>query len=300
MSEEIYVNIKVYYFIHNSRGENFMKFYITRLFMFFCLLFLISGCASKKVENEKTLKQNSKSEKVTITSGVRSTPVPGAKAVITFPEDGAILENDDVYVVVDVGNFSLGEQTDSSTAGEIANSINGQHVHLIVDNKPYKAVYQAGKPVNIGKLEPGPHSIFVFPSRSYHESVKEEGAFDMLNFYIESDLGDFELSDEKPAIFYSRPKGEYKGLAAQKIMLDFYLHNLRLSPNGFNVKYTITKVDNPSEKFEIVIDDWKPAFINNLSSGRYNVKMELIDPSGNLVNNVAYNGTEREIAVISE
>lgn len=274
-----------------------MQFYIKRLFLFLCVLGFIAGCGSKETGGDNKSDNN---KKITITFGERSTPIPGAKAFITFPEDGAILENADVYVVVEADNFSLGEQTDSSTAGEIANSINGQHIHLIVDNQPYKAVYQAGKPVNIGQLKPGPHSIFVFPSRSYHESVKEPGASDMLNFYIESDLGDFDLGDNKPAIFYSRPKGEYKGLAAKKIMLDFYLYNIKLSPDGFKVKYTITNIENPEETYDIVLEEWKPAFIHNLSSGNYSVKIELLDPSGNFVNNVAYNGTEREITVISE
>lgn len=274
-----------------------MRFYVKRLLLFFCILSFLTGCAPKETGSDS---KSDKNKKVTINSGERSTPMPGAKAFITFPEDGATLENADVYIVVDTQNFSLGEQTDSSTAGEIANSINGQHIHLIVDNQPYKAVYQAGKPLNIGQLVPGPHSIFVFPSRSYHESVKEPGASDMLNFYIESDSGDFDLGNNKSAIFYSRPKGEYKGLAAKKIMLDFYLHNIYLSPDGFKVKYTVTNLNNSSEKFEIVIDEWKPAFLHNLSSGSYSVKIELLDPSGSFVNNVVYNGTEREITVISE
>lgn len=276
-----------------------MRFYVKRLLLFFCILSFIAGCTSKSVGNNEPNKAD-KNEKVNITYGKRSTAVPGAKAIITFPEDGTTLENADVYIVVDTQNFSLGEQTDSSTAGEIANSINGQHIHLIVDNQPYKAVYQAGKPLNIGQLVPGPHSIFVFPSRSYHESVKEPGASDMLNFYIESDSGDFDLGNNKPAIFYSRPKGEYKGLASKKIMLDFYLHNLKLSPEGFNVKYTVTNIDNLEETYDIVLEEWKPAFMHNLPSGSYKVKIELLDSSGKFVNNVSYNGTEREITIVSE
>ncbi|MGH7884338.1 MAG: hypothetical protein ACRENO_01435 [Thermodesulfobacteriota bacterium] len=278
-----------------------MKIYLKKLTMVFIFVSLISGCASKDTKDNKKLDElKITADEVTITAGENSTPIPGARAVLSYPEEGAVLENDDIFVVIDVERFTLGDQTATTSADEVANSINGQHVHLIVDNMPYQAVYQSGKPVNIGKLNPGPHSLFVFPSRSYHESIKEQGASDLLNFYVETDAGDFDIEENQPAIFYSRPKGEYKSLAAKKILLDFYLHNLTLSPGGFNVRYTVTSDINEQQKYEIVLDEWKPAYINNLPSGNYKVKIELIDSMGNFVNNAAYNGTEREITVVAE
>ncbi len=230
----------------------------------------------------------------------RSATQKGAKVNITWPRTLSVLEADDVLVVVEVQNFELGIQTPSSRADELSNSVNGQHVHLIVDNKPYKAIYDPGKPVNIGKLAPGPHSIFAFPGRSYHESLKNHGASDLLNFYIAGSTGRFEVNDNTPAVFYNRPKGEYKGLAAKKIMFDFYLHNIKLSEGGVHAKYTVTKKGSAVEEYSIILTEWKPAFITGLTSGTYTVKIELVDSVGRIIKNVAYNGTSREIKIVSE
>lgn len=271
---------------------------ITIQSVFFILVF--SGCAAVSSTEPDVESGEEVAAEVIIETVERSSPFPGARTVISFPEEGAVLEEDDIYVVVRTENFTTGVQTETTRADEISNSINGQHVHLIVDNKPYKAIYKTGDPVNIGKLSPGPHSIYAFPSRSYHESVKEPGAYDVLNFYVANNEGEFEFDENKPAIFYSRPKGEYEGLAANNIMLDFYLHNLKISPGAFNVKYTIRKVEDNGEitdTYEFVFEEWKPAYVKNLPDGNYRVKIELVDPQGNFVSGITYNGTEREITV---
>lgn len=266
--------------------------------VFFILV--LSGCVTVSSTEPEAENMKEKPPEVKIETVERSSPFPGARTVISFPEEGAVLEEDDIYVVVQTKNFTAGVQTETTRADEISNSINGQHVHLIVDNKPYKAIYKTGEPVNIGKLSPGPHSIYAFPSRSYHESVKEPGASDVLNFYVANKEGVFEFDENKPAIFYSRPKGEYNGLAAKNIMLDFYLHNLKISPGAFNVKYTIRKVEENgiiTDSYEFVLEEWKPAYIKDLPDGKYMVKIELVDPQGNFVSGITYNGTEREITV---
>ena len=42
-----------------------------------------------------------------------------------------------------------------------------------------------------------------------------------------------------PHMFYSRPKGEYKGSDTKRVILDFYLANTLLSLEGNKVKATI-------------------------------------------------------------
>ena len=93
---------------------------------------------------------------------------------------------------------------------------------------PEFANYESGKPFDIGILDDGPHTLLVFPSRSYHESVKDSGSVDIANFYIGKEEGEFMLDESKPTIIYSRPKGKYEGHDAEKIMLDFYLINAEL------------------------------------------------------------------------
>ena len=41
-----------------------------------------------------------------------------------------------------VANYELSKQTTDSHSGECANSDKGQHIHFIMDNKPYQALYK--------------------------------------------------------------------------------------------------------------------------------------------------------------
>lgn len=236
---------------------------------------------------------------IKIEAAENSPPFPGAKTRVSNFEDGSLLDDANLSVVVDVENFELGVQTDTERAKEIANSAEGQHAHIILDNDPYLADYKAGEPFEIGVLTQGPHTLVVFPSRSYHESVKSPEAAEILNFYVGKEEGEFMLDKSKPAIIYSRPKGEYKGKDAEKILLDFYLNNVELSPDGYKAKYTVTKKDSPSETASITLTEWTPALVSGLTSGEYVVTLQLLDKDGSVVDG-AFNNTERTITVTAE
>lgn len=241
----------------------------------------------------------SDSAEIKIEAGERSPAFPGAKTRFASLNDGDVLDNPEVSVIVDVENYELGVQTVTERAKEIANSDKGQHAHIILDNDPYMADYEAGKPFEIGALEEGPHTLVVFPSRSYHESVKSPGAADIVNFYVGKEGGEFMLDKAGPTIIYSRPKGEYKGDGARKIMLDFYLNNVELSPDGYKAKYTVKKKDSDGEEASIVLTEWTPAFVSGLTSGDHVVTLQLLDKDGNVVEG-PFNNTERVITVVAE
>ncbi|MCA1817850.1 MAG: hypothetical protein LC746_15925 [Acidobacteria bacterium] len=97
----------------------------------------------------------------------------------------------------------------------------------------------------------------------------------------------------KPLLTYSRPKGEYKGADADAIMIDFWLAGARLQGDGgdYRVRYT---VDGGDAKY---IDKWAPVWLSGWTAGTHKVKLELVDKSGNLVENGGYNSTERTITV---
>jgi hypothetical protein len=82
-------------------------------------------------------------------------------------------------------------------------------------------------------------------------------------------------------------------------MLDFYLNSVELSPDGYRAEYEITGKADPGESYTVTTDEWKPAFIYNLPTGEYTVKLQLIDKDGNVVEG-AYNTTERDITVMGE
>ena len=60
----------------------------------------------------------------------------------------------------------------------------GNHVHVILDNQPYEAYYEITQPFELRNVAEGKHTLRVFPSRPWHESYKNEGAFQMVEFTV--------------------------------------------------------------------------------------------------------------------
>jgi len=98
----------------------------------------------------------------------------------------------------------------------------------------------------------------------------------------------------KPLLTYSRPKGEYKGDDANAIMIDFWLSNAKLQGDGgeYRVRYS---VDGGEAKY---IDKWEQIWLAGFAAGKHTVKLELVDKSGNAVDNGVYNTTTRDITVV--
>lgn len=188
-----------------------------------------------------------------------------------------------------VADYVLGAQT--ATAGEngLANSGKGQHIHLIVNNGPYSAHYEPG--FN-HQLNDGNNVILAFLSRSYHESVKNGKAFVVTQVAVGDSAG--EAADlTAPHLFYSRPKGTYKGDATNKVLLDFFLANTSIGgENGNVVRATI----NGNVFY---LDQWVPYTMEGLQDGENTVKLELMDAEGNIVPG-PFNSVERTFTLEKE
>lgn len=185
-----------------------------------------------------------------------------------------------------VENYELGVQTEGAGENGLANSGKGQHIHFIVDNAPYAAYYEPE--FDYEDLEDGNHVVLAFLSRSYHESVKNPNAFHVMNVKVGE--GEAEEADlTAPHMFYSRPKGTYTGADTEKLMLDFYLANVNLSPEGNKVKATVNGI-------EFIFDTWQPYVIEGLPKGEVTIKLELIDAEGNLIPG-PFNSVERTVTL---
>jgi len=211
----------------------------------------------------------------------------------------------------------------------------GNHIHVILDNQPYEAYYELGQPFELRNVTEGKHTLRVFPSRPWHESYKNEGAFQMVSFTVKgggdaakpttTNKGETmaspanspgssasptparegkdmaksnagEIDPAKPLLTYSRPKGEYAGADADTIMIDFWLRNAKLQAEGGDYRVRYT-VDGGSPQF---IDAWNPIWLTGWMSGKHTVKLELVDKNGQLVENGGYNSTTREINVVKK
>ena len=204
------------------------------------------------------------SKKITLSKLEGSPPYLNAKistASITLSD-----ENEYAFSF-DISDYELGAQTINSVENQLANSGKGQHIHFIVNNGPYSAHYNN----NFNKkLDSNYNLILAFLSRSYHESVKNPNAF------VLTQLGESKIDLNGEFLFYSRPKGTYKGKDSEKLLLDFYLINTTISPDGNKVKATINDT-------EFIITEWAPYYLQGLPKGDVKIKLELVNSEGKLV-----------------
>lgn len=170
----------------------------------------------------------------------------------------------------------------------------GNHLHLILDNEPYRPIYNLDQPIILENLTPGTHTLRVFPVKPWHESFKNNGAYAQTTFHILTKSEDNNPDPNLPLLTYSRPTGTY---GAEPIMLDFYLTNTPLhlvaqeNPQD-QVKDWRIKVTINGQTF--LLDSWQPIYLTGFNKGNNWVKLEYIDESGNEVKNV-FNNTVRLI-----
>lgn len=250
---------------------------------------------------------------------------------IVTPAKNAVINGSTVEVKLDLSGELKGYMPHKDPA-----TGKGNHIHVILDNQPYEAYYELGQPFEMRNVAEGKHTLRVFPSRPWHESFKNDGAFQMVTFTVKGggdaskptttkdgqtmaspaqspaasasptpakEGKDFatksnagEVDATKPLLTYSRPKGEYTGADSEAIMIDFWLTNGKLQSEGgdYRVRYTI---DGGAPRF---IDTWNPIWLSGWASGKHTVKVELVDKSGQVVENGGYNSTTREINVVKQ
>lgn len=240
------------------------------------------------------------------------------------PVNGAAINGSTVKVRLELGGDLKGYKPMNDPQTQM-----GNHIHIILDNQPYEAYYNLGSGFELRNVTNGEHTLRVFPSRPWHESYKNDGAFQMIRFTVNNSGADSDkptvstagetmanvnatvnsaansegrdmasstagaVDISKPLLTYSRPKGEYKDEEADAIMIDFWLANAKLIGDGgeYRVRYSI---DGAEPRF---IDKWQPVWIRGWSEEKHRIKLELVDRNGNLVDNGGYNSTLREITV---
>ncbi len=177
-------------------------------------------------------------------------------------------------------NYELKLQTADNGSKNCNNSDKGQHIHFILDNQPYKALYEPKNEVvlpNDGKE----HYLMAFLSRSYHESIKSKGAAVVYHFKVDEKGNLKKLANPKtPMVFYSRPKGDYMGKDTTNVLLDYYVWNCSLSNKGYKVKAEVSNLNKPSQTITTTMSKWEPNFIKNLGTGKCKVTLTLVDKHG--------------------
>lgn len=62
----------------------------------------------------------------------------------------------------------------------------GNHIHVILDNQPYEAYYNLDQEFELRNVADGEHTLRFFPSRPWHESYKNDGAFQIIKFTVKN------------------------------------------------------------------------------------------------------------------
>jgi len=179
-----------------------------------------------------------------------------------------------------VKNYELKQQTGDAANKLCNNSAKGQHIHFILDNKPYVALYEPTDTVKLANNTE--HYLMAFLSRSYHESLKNKGAALVYHFKIDEKGNLKKMDDPKtPMVFYSRPKGDYIGKDTANVLLDFYVWNAGLAADAYKVNAKIHTADGRDTS--IAISDWKANMLHNLGMGKSTITLSLADKDGKSV-----------------
>ncbi|HVD97850.1 MAG TPA: hypothetical protein VNB90_06565 [Cytophagaceae bacterium] len=247
--------------------------------MFFSLLIAANVSHAQKKAIEK--------------NGIKLTPVtdspkfPDAGLKMISPVAGSTVDTGKVHFQYELTNYKLTDQTMDAQDKHCSNSAQGQHIHLILNNAPYLAKYETDF---YEKLKEGNYVALSFLSRSYHESLKHKSAYVLTQFTVGKPTGENKPVDlTKPLMFYSRPKGEYVGADAKKVLLDFYLVNCTLSEKSYKVRATINST-------EFTLTRWEAFAMEGLPMGENTIKLELLDKDNKLVEN-PYNPVVRKITL---
>lgn len=249
---------------------------------------------------------------------------------IVLPADNSTINGSTVRVRLSLS----GELAGGYKPGKDPATGTGNHIHVILDNQPYEAYYHLDQPFELRNVVAGRHTLRVFPSRPWHESYKNDGAFQMVTFTVTgggdaskpttTNTGQVvannnsapatspapspavsegkdvtastagEVDRTKPLLTYSRPKGENKGPDADPIMIDFWLSNAKLRGDGGEYRVRYI-IDDDEARF---IDKWEPIWLTGWTNGPHTVRLELLDKDNNPVDNGGYNTTTRDITVV--
>ncbi len=220
-------------------------------------------------------------------AALRFAPVPASpdfpNATLSVASSSAVPAGNDsakVKFMFKVGNYELMSQTGDAAGKQCNNSDKGQHIHFIMDNQPYAALYKPEHETTLARNSE--HYLMCFLSRSYHESVKAPGASVLVHFKID-DKGAMQMlpAPTEPMLFYSRPKGDYMGKDTSNILLDFYVANGTLG-NDMKVEAMVENTTTGA-KGSTTFTEWKSMFVEGLGTGIAKVNLRLVDGSGNLV-----------------
>ncbi len=97
------------------------------------------------------------------------------------PKDAAVINSSTVAVKLELAGELKGYKPMKDPQTGM-----GNHIHVILDNQPYEAYYSLDNAFELRNVADGEHTLRVFPSRPWHESYKNENAFQIVRFTVKN------------------------------------------------------------------------------------------------------------------
>jgi hypothetical protein len=277
-----------------SQASSVLKWLMTLV-----LVLSLSSCAGTAGSQEVSLNQPAKTAKSAQITGQFSETAPPdviqqlrpaleiyqPQVTILTPQPDEILPDNTVTVRFQVKDLPIYKDVKWQL---------GPHLHVILDNQPYTAIYDLDQPLVLADLSPGTHTLRVFASRPWHESFKNEGAYAQTTFHVLTKTDDNHPDPAIPLLTYSRPKDSY---GAEPILLDFYLSNAPLriaAANKPDDRFSDWRIRCTINGESFVLDRWQAVYLEGFKPGKNWLKLEFLDNQGNPVKN-AFNTTARLI-----
>lgn len=252
----------------------------------FGLAALLSSCQESGNHTHEAADMGSSRPSIVLADVPGSPEFPDAALALKDVKATASGDSVKLRFAFDVKNYELKKQTADADGKGCNNSPQGQHIHFILNNAPYIALYEPAYEITVAKNTE--HILMAFLSRSYHESLKNKEAALVYHFRVR-DNGTIEKLDipSTPMVFYSRPKGDYTGEDIKNLLFDFYVWNTSLQ-SDYQVK---AKISGGDVDTTLEMKEWKSYFLQNMPEGKINITLTLTDAAGNKVD-----GPETEVS----
>jgi len=251
---------------------------------------------------------------------------------IVAPADQSTINGSTVRVRLTLS----GELTGGYKTGKDPSTDMGNHVHVILDNQPYEAYYNLDQPFELRNVAAGKHTLRVFPSRPWHESYKNDGAFQMVTFTVTgggdpskpttTNTGQVVANNNaspagSPASPAASPAGEGQDMPSStagdvdptKPLLTYSRpkgENKGPDADPIMIDFWLSNAklrgDGGEYRVRYIIDDdeprfidkWEPIWLSGWTNGPHSVRLELLDKDDKPVENGGYNTTSRDITVV--
>lgn len=190
------------------------------------------------------------------------------------PEEGAaVAQGDTVLVSFTLSGFDLGVPTPGSLERGLALAAEGQHIRLLVGDRREMVVTDLDEPVVLADLPPGIHHLRAVPVTEWYESIKTPGAFVHRVIQV-GEADSAPRQDDGPVLTPVRPWGDYRGAAADSILVDVHLAGVRLSEDGIRLRLTVEGLGRAE------MTRWTPHVMVGLPDGVHTIRLELVDEQG--------------------